>query len=275
MKKFKFRRKKVNYKNIILFVIFIILFILFSMIKLTKSHSRAINYLLKDISKDSRSINLLTSNLNNLLNTFYFKEKSIYVNNNSSPIVYLYNTHNKEKYSDNTSITMATESLKTNLEKLGVKVIKEESNNSEFLDISLDYYNISRDLILKQKERNIAYFIDVHRDSVTDTSITINNKKYAKLLFVLGLDNPNYKENKKVLNKMNKYLNENYPGISKGIYEKSGKGVNGVYNQDLGSNVILLEIGGIDNNYNEVNNSTEIVALMIYHMIGDVHEQSF
>ena len=68
---------------------------------------------------------------------------------------------------------------------------------------------------------------------------------------------------------MNDYLNKNYPGISKGIYEKKGSGVDGVYNQDLADNVILIEIGGIKNNINEINNSTEIISLMLYHMLGD------
>ena len=72
-----------------------------------------------------------------------------------------------------------------------------------------------------------------------------------------------------VMEKMNNYLNDNYPGLSKGIYEKKGMGVDGVYNQDLDKNVLLIEIGGIDNNYEEVNNSTEILSLMIYHMFGD------
>ena len=88
-------------------------------------------------------------------------------------------------------------------------------------------------------------------------------------MFVLGLDNPYYEENKKVMMKMNKYLEENYPGLSKGILEKSGEGVDGVYNQDISSNVLLIEIGGIENNMEEVNNSTEIIALMFYNLLGE------
>ena len=272
MKKFKFK-KKINIYKILLFIVFIIIFILFSMIKLNKSNPKLIDFLLKDI--DNNSVNLFTSKLDNLLNTYYFKDNNIIVNNEIKPIIYLYNTHDKEKYSDNTSIYTITKSLKNNLEKLGIKVIQEESRASEYLDTGLSYYEISRNYILNAKSKyNVSYFIDIHRDSVSNTKITINNKVYAKILFVLGLDNPNYKENKKVLEKMNNYLNNNYPGISKGIYEKKGNGVDGVYNEDLGSNVILIEIGGVDNNYHELNNSTEIIALMLYHMLGDNDEIS-
>ena len=272
MKKFKFKKKINNYKIILLFVIFLIIFILLSTIKLTKSNKKLIDYLLEDMSINNNSINLLTSNLNNLLNTYYFSDNSLLVSKDNKSIIYLYNTHDKEKYKDNTSIYLATKHLKSNLEKLSIQTIQEETKTSELLDTGLDYYNISRNYIIKNKMNNIAYFIDIHRDSVTDTTVTINNKKYAKLLFVLGLDNPNHEENKKLLIKMNNYLNKNYPGISKGIYEKKGSGVDGVYNQDLGANVILLELGGIDNNYAEVKNSTEIVSLMLYHMIGDSNE---
>ena len=41
------------------------------------------------------------------------------------------------------------------------------------------------------------------------------------------------------------WLNENYKGISRGIYRKKGKGVNGVYNQDFSSYCFLIEVGGI------------------------------
>ena len=42
--------------------------------------------------------------------------------------------------------------------------------------------------------------------------------------------------------------------------KKQGYGVNGVYNQDLASNVILIEIGGHENNIDEVNNTLDLVA---------------
>ena len=45
--------------------------------------------------------------------------------------------------------------------------------------------------------------------------------------------------------------------------KKQGYGVNGVYNQDLNSNVILIEMGGHENNIDEVNNTLDLVALAI------------
>ena len=58
-----------------------------------------------------------------------------------------------------------------------------------------------------------------------------------------------------------------------GIYEKSGKGVNGVYNQDFNRNTMLIEIGGVDSNLNSVFNSTEIIAKSLYYIFGDLNEK--
>ena len=45
--------------------------------------------------------------------------------------------------------------------------------------------------------------------------------------------------------------------------KKKGYGVNGIYNQDLKGNVILIEIGGNENNIEEINNTLDIMALVI------------
>ena len=110
----------------------------------------------------------------------------------------------------------------------------------------------------KEKYPTLKYFIDVHRDSVSyDKSVvSINNKKYAKLLFIVGLENKNYKENLEFTEKINNKINSLYPGLSRGIYKKSGPGVNGVYNQDNNKYTILIEVGGEKNTLDEVMNST-------------------
>ena len=85
MKKFKFKSKKSNLKIIIIFLFIIIVFLLLSTIKLAKSNKKLINYLLNDFD-NSAHINILTSNLSYLLNSYYFKEE-----NNSRDIAEVYN----------------------------------------------------------------------------------------------------------------------------------------------------------------------------------------
>ena len=249
------------------------LFIILSLRRSEKSYYNFLNTLFLDTSFGKKKIfegNYLTKKLDYLLPNFSFFEKEVLVYKEKKPLLYLYNTHDTEKYKDDKSVLDATNALFNNLKKLGLDAIKEEKRVSDFLIDGISPYDISRNFISDiSKDNNITYFVDIHRDSVNDTMVTINNKNYAKILFVLGCDNKNYQENKKVLEKMHQYLENNYKGISKGILEKSGKGVNGIYNQDLGKNILLIEIGGVDNNIEEVNNSTEILALMFYDILGD------
>ena len=45
--------------------------------------------------------------------------------------------------------------------------------------------------------------------------------------------------------------------------KKQGYGVNGIYNQDLDERVILIEIGGHENNIEEINNTLDLIAEVI------------
>ena len=68
----------------------------------------------------------------------------------------------------------------------------------------------------------------------------------------------------------NNIANKYYPGLSRGIYKKEGVNVNGIYNQDISSNVILIELGGVYNNIDEVLNTTEALAnILSYYINGD------
>ena len=273
MKRFKTKKRRDNKVIIFIFILlFFIIFVILSLQKLNVSHVNFIEYLLSKTSFIDKNNNYffykLTSNIDYLIKPQYFKDKESFVYK-EEPLIYLYNTHDTEKYVDGTVVEAST-LLKNNLQKLGIKSFVEEKEVSKELSTGLTYYNISRNYLLKAVNNNsFKYYVDIHRDSVTNTKVEINNKVYAKILFVLGLDNPYYEENKKIMMQMNKYLEENYPGLSKGILEKSGEGVDGVYNQDVSSNVILIEIGGIENNMEEVNNSTEIIALMFYNLLGE------
>jgi stage II sporulation protein P len=110
--------------------------------------------------------------------------------------------------------------------------------------------------------RNLDYIIDIHRDSQRKdvTTIKINNKSYAKLAFIIGGDNPTADKNEKFAKDLHTLLEKKYPGLSRGIFEQGGKGYNGVYNQDLSNNALLVEFGGVDNNLDELKNTVAAVA---------------
>lgn len=203
-----------------------------------------------------------------------------------NPIIYIYNSHQLENYNSNNldiygitpNVLMASYLLKEKLNDKGLSTIVEDTNMSEFLSInswdSGSSYKASRILILdkKNKYNSLEYFIDIHRDSVSKniTTQTINGKNYAKILFVVGLEHQNYNENLKVVEKINELANKYYPKLSRGIYKKEGAGVDGIYNQDISSNSILIEVGGVDNDIEEVLNTINALSDILYYYIkGD------
>ena len=92
-------------------------------------------------------------------------------------------------------------------------------------------------------------------------------------MFLIGLENKNYEENLKVTEAINNEVEKKYPGLSRGIYKKKGKGVNGVYNQDFSSNCILIEFGGNKNTIDEVYNTVIALGEIISNYIGDTFEK--
>lgn len=188
------------------------------------------------------------------------------------PLIYIYNTHQGEEYSPsnyiefsiNPTVMMNDYILEDVFSKKKIGTVVEEASIENILkENNWKYYNsykASRLLLeeAKKKYPSLEYFIDVHRDSLTrdKTTIMIGDKSYAKILFIVGLENKNYQRNYEFTEKISNKLNEKYPNISKGIYKKSGVGVNGIYNQDFSSHTILIEIGGYENTTVEVLNST-------------------
>lgn len=205
------------------------------------------------------------------------------INEETSPLVYIYNTHQTEKYNSsldiniNYSVLDASYLLQEKLKKYNISSVVESGSIKDILDTNnwnyASSYKVSR-MYLENAKKNIPslkYFIDLHRDSVNKkiSTVEINGKSYARILFVLGLENINYSENKKVMEFMENFLNTNYYGISRGIFEREGPGVNGVYNQDFSTNCVLIEVGGEYNTTEEVANTIEVIAEMINAYIGE------
>ncbi len=192
------------------------------------------------------------------------------------PKIYIYNTHQKEEYQPSSfleysvspNVMLASYILKEQFDKAGYpSLVEEKSVQDEVSRLGQKYYysyKVSRSFMEDAKKQNptLSYFIDVHRDSVSkDISyLEKDGKGYAKILFIVGLENPNYQENyqftKKILDQMEILV----PGITRSIYEKQGDGVDGVYNQDFSPTTILAEIGGEENTVDEVYNTTLIFA---------------
>ena len=232
---------------------------------------------IKNLKTNNHFLNHVKENVQEVSNIAY---------NETKPIIYIYNTHSDEEYSYQKNdiynivpnVKTASYILEDELKKLGLYSIVESENTIDLVNKSglkyADSYKVSRSLIEKSKEENpsLIYYIDVHRDSVgrNSTTTTINGESYARTMFLLGLENKNYNENLKMMEEMDNYLNQNYKGLSRGIYKKQGAGVNGIYNQDFSPNVFLVEVGGVDNTITEVANSLKAIANALYNYIKDI-----
>ncbi len=127
-------------------------------------------------------------------------------------------------------------------------------------------YDTVRPYISEELKKNsYDLILDIHRDATRadKSTITHNKVKYAKIAFVIGAENPNYKSNLSYANVLNQTINKIVPNISRGIIEKKGAGVDGVYNQDLSKQLLLIEIGGIDNTEDEVYRTVAVLAQAI------------
>jgi stage II sporulation protein P len=206
----------------------------------------------------------------------------------TNPRVYIYNTHQTENYSykkyEEYNITpnvmMSSYILREKLNKKGIATTVETSNVSDLLNANgwnyASSYKASRYFIedTLKKYSSLELIIDLHRDSIkkSASTIEINSKKYAKVLFVIGKEYKTYEKNLNVANTLNTKINEKYKGLSRGVMLKSGENVNGIYNQDLSPNIILMECGGSENSIDEVMNTLEIIADVIEEYLGEKNE---
>lgn len=272
----KTKKRKKYKKYIIMIILFSSIYITYKYLESKKvelTDKELINIVVNNTFKEDNIVKkVMSQNYSNpilLLNESY---KEVTENNNSTkPVIYLYNSHPTEEYKSsnigeyyiNPTVIMNNYILEGIFNKRGYKTYVEEESVKDILnEKNWNYassYKASRILLENAKLNNpsLEYYIDIHRDSLEKdkTTVTINDKDYAKIIFLLGLENPNYEENNKFIEKINNKVNNYYPGLSKGIYKKEGPGVNGVYNQDFSSRLILLEIGGYENTTSEVLNT--------------------
>ena len=291
----RFKRKK-RIKTRLIIYIFMLIFLIylfniyFIRFKFITSNEKMLNSFLSEIGNNNVE-NILNYIDKNIFNSpVYLLESQLNYKKNidtyefayvkvDKPRIYIYNSHQGEEYSSKyledynitPNVLMASEMLAEKLNKLNINTIVEENNILDYMNKNnLDHsgsYIASRYFLEKtmKKYNSIELYIDLHRDAVSHSAsyIKINDKDCAKILFVIGLENSNYQNNLGVVEKINNIINNKYPGLSRGIMKKQGYGVNGVYNQDLDSNVILIEIGGHENNIDEVNNTLELVSIAI------------
>ncbi len=81
---------------------------------------------------------------------------------------------------------------------------------------------------------------DVHRDAVPaeEYLAVVDSEEMVQIQFVVGRQNPNVQVNREYAESLKQCVDEQYPGLIKGIFM-----ANGSYNQDLLPLSLLLEVG--------------------------------
>ena len=273
------KKRRFSFKFFLLFIIFS-LSLYFSFDYLCKQNINIDNkelvyYLLEDASLKRSGSGFLKKQFSsftepyNLLNMkvakLYNKEKKAVKEIEVKPLVYAVNP----------TVTINNYIMLDVFQKNNINTITEERSIREVLNLnSWNYaasYKASRIYMedVKKEYPSLKYFIDLHRDSLKKdkTTIQIGDKSYAKIIFLIGLENVNYQKNLAFTEEINNKIGEKYPGLSKGIYKKGGAGVNGVYNQDFSPYTILIEIGGCENTTSEVLNTVLAISKVISEVI--------
>ncbi|GAE31684.1 stage II sporulation protein P [Halalkalibacter hemicellulosilyticus] len=203
----------------------------------------------------------------------------IHSHNTESFLPELETNEPNEAFHNKVNITLVGEKLSQELEKRGIGTEVEERDIQENLrEKGWNYpqsYDASRNFVEEAMQENsdLQYFFDIHRDSLPRdrTTVTINNEEFARTVFVIGGNHENYEENYQLAKSLHNELEEHYPGLSRGVILKDGPYTNGRFNQDLSSNSVLIEFGGVENTLEETYRAAEAVAEVFAEFYWDHH----
>lgn len=294
-KRFNAKKPKKSKKHLLLFIFIIIFFIAFSLVLKNLSFNMSdeviINYILKNEDEVIKFENIFSPEhlLNYTFNSIIDFDFPVFEETNEEtsnvPLVYIYNTHPTEYYAEtnydvfNITPTIVTASymLKEYLEKQGIYSIVEEKSVTDILiSKSWNYarsYDASRFLVEDaiKKYPTVEYYIDLHRDAASKetTTIQINGESCVRFMFVVGKEYAGYESNYELATYINSKLININERFTRGIILKEGEYVDGVYNQDLSNNSVLIEVGAQYNTIDEVNCGIKYLADILAEIIKE------
>ncbi|ASB88297.1 stage II sporulation protein P [Bacillus sonorensis] len=209
-------------------------------------------------------------------------------------VVFIYNTHNTESYlpflkgetdpnlamHSKANVTLVSDMLADAMESQGVGAKVDKTDiQANLKKKGWSYprsYDESRPVVKEAMARNkdLQYFIDIHRDAQRKkaTTTTINGKSYARVAFVIGKKSSNFEANLKLAKELHERMEKKYPGLSRGVISKGASGDNGVYNQDLNEQSVLMEFGGVDNNRAELERAADATADVFSEMFWEAEK---
>ena len=216
--------------------------------------------------------------------------QEITVNPTANPInVWVYFTHIQESYQPIVEKKLGLKAVNyhptANISNVSDLVVQHFSLNGDTVDV-LEFDNMNRMQITgaytkirpylqKQlADNHYDVLLDIHRDSIKreKTTTQFNGTTYARMSFVVGAEHANYKLNEAFAKAISNEVNGMVPEISKGVLQKTRDTGNGVYNQDLSSRSLVVELGGIENTEEEINRTIAILTKAISNFFEETSE---
>lgn len=208
-----------------------------------------------------------------------------------NPQILIYHTHAMESYMPNTASNYHITNEKYNVVGVGTNLAKVLQKNYKLGVIhdktyhdkesyAFSYVN-SLKTIKKQMEehKSLKVLIDVHRDAFTVRNedqgkiskaaytAKINGKDAAKIMIIVGTQNPNYKELEKFAVYIKKKMDKLYPGLCVGIKRPDKK-----YNLYNSNYAVLLEFGCMLNTNEEAKYSSELMGEVLGQVVTELQK---
>lgn len=195
--------------------------------------------------------------------------------------VIVYHTHNSETYlpdagvskvlGKNGGVVQAADVFQAALEqKYGIRTLHNTTIH-DYPNYNRSYQNsLSTMNALLQSSPQAKAMFDIHRDagftSKKPTTATINGKKAARIMLVIGANQENWKKNLAFARQLEAKCNELYPGL---LRDNIRIKETGRYNQQVHPHAVLLEIGSDLNTQDEANYAMECFAQVVYEVLQD------
>lgn len=184
--------------------------------------------------------------------------------------IHIYNTHQSEEYAGYDVVSGANY-LQQCLNNLGYGCDVEGNDFENYKAVHNIAYNKSYTVSKMYLEESLKLsggydlVVDFHRDSISKelSTITHENKKYAKIMFVVGKSSGKFDAVNQLSQNLSDIANSIVPKISRGVYVKSSH-----YNQGTTDNMVLIEVGAQSNTKEEVQATVEVIAKTIGEYLG-------
>lgn len=192
----------------------------------------------------------------------------------------IYHTHNAETYvplhgkskvdGENGGVSLVGNEIARVLEEAGIKTVHDLTIH-DYPDFPTSYIKAeSTAARLVRENTSLRVLLDIHRDAgvpVKET-VKVGDENAARIIFIVGngerLPNPHWRENYAFAQMIAHRLEQEYPGVLKGVRIKSGR-----YNQHVSPHALLVEIGSEKNTLEEALTAARCLAYVLAAVIQE------